>query len=181
MLKTFNIHLTPKINLKILKKNNNFLIYIYNNFYFLKLILDKSSQLFFEENSMTLVIQFKFLKNNNKILENLINDLIFSLNHLWFAKIKFTGKGYKIKRYRPKKSIDFFFYHSHWTVIIFKNLRLIKKHKYKFYISKNNKRKLNLALRMILKIRPVNTYTKRGLRNSRQLILKRTGKKSTYI
>jgi len=73
MLKTFNIHLTPKINLKILKKNNNFLIYIYNNFYFLKLILDKSSQLFFEENSMTLVIQFKFLKNNNKILENLIN------------------------------------------------------------------------------------------------------------
>jgi hypothetical protein len=48
-------------------------------------------------------------------------------------------------------------------------------------MSKCNRRKLNLVIRMVLKIRPINTYTKRGLRNSRQLILKRTGKKSAYI
>jgi hypothetical protein len=58
---------------------------------------------------------------------------------------------------------------------------LIKKHKYKFFLSKNNKRKLNLLKTMVLNIRPINTYTKRGLRSSRQLILKRTGKKSTYV
>lgn len=181
MLKTFNIHLNSKVDLKILKTNTNYFIYIFNKHYFIKLLIDFACQIYYEENSKTIILQFHFLKNKNKIFETLINDLIFSLNHLWFAKIKFTGKGYKVKRFKPKKSIDFFFYHSHWTIIVFKNLRLIKKHKYKFYISKNNKRKLNLVKSMILNVRPVNTYTKRGLRAGRQLILKRTGKKSTYV
>lgn len=182
MLKTFNIHLNQNFNLKILKiKKNSLLVYIFNQYHYFKLILDDSIEIFYEENTMTITIRFNYFKNKNKIIEGLINDLMFSLNHLWFVKIKFNGKGYKIRRYKKKRSIDFFFYHSHWTIIIFKNLRLIKKHKYKFYMSKCNRRKLNLVTRMVLKIRPTNTYTKRGLRNSRQLILKRTGKKSAYM
>jgi hypothetical protein len=82
MLKTFNIHLNPKINLKILKKNSNFLLYIFNQNYFIKILVDFSCQIYYEENSMTIILQFYFLKNKNKIFENLINDLIFSLNHL---------------------------------------------------------------------------------------------------
>jgi hypothetical protein len=113
MLKTFNLHLNPNINLKILKNKNNFLIYIFNKFHFFKLIVDKSVSIFYEENTMTIVLQFNYFKNKNKIIETIINELVFSLNHLWFVKIKFTGKGYKIRRLKKKRSIDFFFYHSH--------------------------------------------------------------------
>jgi len=58
---------------------------------------------------------------------------------------------------------------------------LVKKpHKYKFVILNNNIKTLKTLNQQILKIKPLNVYTKRGLRNFRQIIYKRKGKKSSY-
>lgn len=80
---------------------------------------------------------------------------------------------------RKKKYIKFFFGFSHPTMLFFKNLRLKKTHKYRFCVLKNNQKKLISLSNLVKKIKPINMYTKRGLRNSRQTILKRKGKKNT--
>ena len=70
-----NIVLNNDLKFNVLKKSNktyNFLI-IFNNFYFLKLLLDNDSNIFFLKNLNFLVIRFDFYKNNN--VEVLLNNI----------------------------------------------------------------------------------------------------------
>ena len=91
-----------------------------------------------------------------------------------FNKIKFSGKGYKIKK-NSKQSLILLFNRSHITIIWWKNIILKKLKKYKIYIKYNYK---NLPMvQTILNTRPVNIFTKKGLRNSRQILKKKKGKK----
>jgi hypothetical protein len=53
--------------------------------------------------------------------------------------------------------------------------------KYKYIFKNKNYSKMDLFLKKICKIKPINMYTKRGVRKSKQIIYKRKGKKSTYI
>lgn len=53
--------------------------------------------------------------------------------------------------------------------------------KYKYFLKSNNQQKLNKIAKQICKIKPINMYTKRGIRLGKQIIFKRKGKKSTYV
>jgi hypothetical protein len=53
--------------------------------------------------------------------------------------------------------------------------------KYKYVLKSKNDLKMNLFLKKICNIKPINIYTKRGIRLGKQIIYKRKGKKSTYI
>jgi hypothetical protein len=90
------------------------------------------------------------------------------------TKIKFTGKGYKIKK-NSKNSLVLLFNRSHTTTIWWKNIFLKKLKKYKMYIKYT---KMNTKIiETITNIRPINIFTKKGLRKSRQVLLKKKGKK----
>lgn len=89
-------------------------------------------------------------------------------------KIKFTGKGYKIKK-PTKKSFRFLFNKSHLCVIWWKNVHFKKYKKYKTYIRSINL--INNTVNKILKIRMIDVFTKKGLRLSRSTIYKKKGKK----
>jgi hypothetical protein len=52
--------------------------------------------------------------------------------------------------------------------MIFRNIKVKKPHKYKFVILKNAFNKIKMLGSIITKIKPINVYTKRGLRKSRQ-------------
>lgn len=99
----------------------------------------------------------------------------------FFKKIKFKGKGFRIKFFKKIKIIKFFFGKSHKTFIFLKNINKKKINKYKFYIIGINKQKILKIVEKILKIKKINIYTLRGLRKNRQIIFKRKGKKGTYI
>ena len=53
--------------------------------------------------------------------------------------------------------------------------------KYKYIFKNKNITKMNLFLNKICQIKPINIYTKRGIRKGRQIIFKRKGKIFLWI
>ena len=94
--------------------------------------------------------------------------------------MKFTGKGYKIRKSKAKRSLKFYFGRSHHTYVFSGGLNFKRLSKYRLLLLANNKKRLNRIASLVLQVRPVSRYTKRGLRCTRHFILKRPGKKSTY-
>ena len=98
----------------------------------------------------------------------------------YYRKMRFTGKGYKIRKSRAKQSLKFYFGRSHKTYVFSGGLNFKRLSKYRLLLLANNRKRLNRIASLVLQVRPVNRYTKRGLRCTRHFILKRPGKKSTY-
>lgn len=98
----------------------------------------------------------------------------------YYRKMRFTGKGYKIRKSRAKRSLKLYFGRSHKTYIFSGGLNFKRLSKYRLLLLANNRKRLNRIASLVLGVRPVNRYTKRGLRGAKHFILKRPGKKSTY-
>jgi hypothetical protein len=91
-----------------------------------------------------------------------------------YTKIKFSGKGYKIKKYK-NNSIILMFNRSHITSLWWRGIFLKKLKKYKIYIKYNYLH--TKIISDLINIRSINIFTKKGLRQSRQILLKKKGKK----
>ena len=164
------------------KKNKNDLtIILYNKNISITIACDVSTKLDLE------VYCIKFKKKKNDKLSNLIqgfnevNKYLKTFEIYFFIKIKFKGKGFKIKFTKKIKLIKFFFGRSHMTFVKLKKIKLKKITKYKFLLKSMNLAKLKKNASNITYIKPVNLYTLRGIRVSRQFIHKRKGKKSSYM
>ena len=79
--------------------------------------------------------------------------------------------------------LRFMFGHSHMNVVFVNSnfLKIKRLGKYKYFLKSFNEQNLNKISKKICKIKPINMYTKRGIRISKQIIYKRKGKKSTYV
>lgn len=181
LAKELYINLPPFINYTVIKKNNKFIIYNYNCFFFYQLAQPEDcSWVIIDQETKSFIFKSKTTKNFTNLYVNLLHIFLFSWDSYFFEKIKFKGKGYRIAFQKKKKIMTFYFGHSHDTIFIFRWVLIKKPHKYKFIIINNNLQKLKQLNKNILKIKPLNIYTKRGLRNFRQVIYKRKGKKSSY-
>ncbi len=167
------IYLLPKIYFLTLQKNNNKYIYIYNNnlFFFINIT---NYSFFFKK-----ILNILELKNNYKNISNInisnyLNDFLFSWDYIFNKKIIFSGKGFKIRK--KKNYLFLFFNRSHASLLICNNIIIKKIQKNKILFFYKNWIKYSNTFKNIIQIRPANIYTKRGLRFSRQIILKRKGK-----
>lgn len=122
------------------------------------------------------IINYKW----NKII-NTLNHKMFTFENMFFEKITFKGKGFKLISKKKTNFLHFFFGHSHIKVIFLKKARMKRLSKYKYYFKSKLDQKLKQSARLISNIRPLNIFTKRGLRRNRQVVFKRKGKKSTYV
>ena len=109
-----------------------------------------------------------------------LQQFTYKASLFYYKKLRFTGKGYKIKKSRLKKSFKLYFGHSHKQYIFSGGLRYKKLSKYRILMLTNNRKRLNRVMSLSLGARSLNRYTKRGFRSTRQFILKRPGKKSTH-
>lgn len=155
-------------DLSIFRKNLSIYFYIYNTNYCCFLKTNKTTKIKIRNNKTIEVYNQKQNKINN--FESFIKQ--FALCET--SKIKFTGKGYKIKK-NSKKSLMLLFNRSHITTIWWRNIFIKKLKKYKIYIKCNAVNKK--IIETIINIRSVNIFTKKGLRLSRQVLLKKKGKK----
>ena len=146
-------------------------MYIYNNNYYLIIKIPKNVKL-----NLNGEMCMGLLYNNPHKQTTLcfMGDFLRQFYICNFAKIKFTGKGYKIKK-NSSKSLILLFNRAHITTVWWRNVFIKKLKKYKIYVKYTNKNK-NL-LNTILNTRPINIFTKKGLRKSRQILLKKKGKK----
>jgi len=91
-----------------------------------------------------------------------------------FTKVKFMGKGYKIKK-NNHNNIMLLFNRAHITNIFYKNVFIKKIKKYKLYIACTQ---VNIkVINTIIGIRKINIFTKKGLREARQILQKKKSKK----
>ena len=169
---------TINLNILIIKtKTNTQYLYIYNQFIYY--CHSSALSFFFNENSNCLVLTQLYTPDTANNITFFFKNFWKNWNNFFFQKIKFTGKGYKIKK--KKKSIKFFFGRSHLTIIFFNKTLIKRLTKYKLFFCNKNQNILIKIKKFLNKIRALNIFTKRGLRFMRQNIKKKTGKKSTYM
>lgn len=86
------------------------------------------------------------LDENNKKVDKVLNNYVFSFFFLFFKKVTFKGKGFKLKKTKEKK-FKFFFGHSHPVYFFNFNLvgKRISKYKHVFFCSKYKKLKAILG------------------------------------
>jgi hypothetical protein len=151
-------------NYSIFQKEKYTYIYVYNNYYSCFIKINKKIEVNIQS-SNKITLKSCNLKS--------INAFLYQFLTCNFTKIRFVGKGYKIKK-NCSNNIFLLFNRSHMTNVWYKNIILRKYKKYKIYIR-------HIAawsiVQNILSIRPVNIFTKKGLRTSRQIIYKKKGKK----
>ncbi len=144
-------------------------LYIYNKTYHCMIKINRNLKINLKDN--------KTIEIKKKDSEGIIKTLNLFLKQFYFyefTKIKFTGKGYKIKK-NTSKSMVLLFNRAHTTTLWWKNIFIKKLKKYKMYIKYNYKQLK--VINTILNIRPINIFTKKGLRKSRQILFKKKGKK----
>lgn len=181
-----HIYLPPKINIIVFiknKKNSETLnIVLQNNKKkFLFYVKKNESLLKFDKNTNSIILEKNWLFNSNNKFTNFLLKFFKSWDYFFFAKIKFKGKGFRIRFFKKNKFVKFFFGRSHKTFMFYRKLVLKKISKYKFTIKSINYDQIKNASKLSINIKPMNMYTLRGLRDSKQIIYKRKGKKGTYI
>ena len=145
-------------------------------------MIKKKKNIIFSKNAngFALKLPNKNSIENSKHIEHCISILIKSWVFFFYKKFKFKSKGLKIKR-KKKKYLKFFFWLSHMHIVKIKNckMRRLGKQKYTFICS--NWQYLTKICKRMQKIRKNDLFTKKGMRFGRQIVLKKRGKKSTYI
>lgn len=164
------------------KKENckNINVFIINNNNKFKLTFNKKIVVI-DKWSNSLILQNNVANYLNTKIDNFISNFLKSWNKYFFNKIKFKGKGFRIKFFKKIKLIKFYFGRSHKTFMLLKKIKRKKINKYKFILLSINNNKLKEISKKIIGIKNINLYTMRGLRFSKQIIFKRKGKKGTYI
>lgn len=172
-MRFLNLFIPYNFNYMLLEQKNSKCIYIYNYFFYINIkILNTDIYI----NNNTNIIQYRNIYFNKKInlLVCELYNFIFSLEHSFYKKIKFTGKGFKIKK--KKNNIIYYFNTAHINLLIVRNILIRRLSKNKYIFIKSNKLNLIKISNTVKNIRCNNIFTKRGLRISRQLIVKKKGK-----
>lgn len=180
-LTILKINIPINFNFILIKKFNKIILIIFNEKFKFTLFFKKKNNLKINKNLNTIEYKNNILNSNYYLLNNNFYKFLEKLNNYYFFKIKFKGKGYKIGFYKKKKIINFYFGKSHKSIFIYKNVKIKKLSKYKFILLKNNYNVLKQISYKIVKIKKINEYTNRGLRLSRQIIIKRKGKKGSFV
>lgn len=153
-----------KKKLSIFSKNDKFIyVYIYENNYsiIIKHECKDLKKIFLEINNHEVTF-------NKNILIRFLNQIVIYS----YIKIKFTGKGYKIRKFN--KSAKLMFNRAHRTILWWNNVIIKKIKKYKLYLKYVGDKKF--AFKRICDVRFINFFTKRGLRISRDIVYKKKGK-----
>jgi len=111
---------------------------------------------------------------------NALTNMLFAFQHYFFKKIKFKGKGFRLKIKKQRKICKFLFGHSHIMLFYFKNVKIQKCSKYKFNLKSVNKTVIRKTTLSIVNVKSNNVYTNRGIREGRQIVIRRKGKKGSY-
>ena len=148
-------------NISIFKNHFSYYLYVYSKNYFMLIKINTNPK---KKNNLLCVVI-------TKTIDAFIKQFVIYTNN----KIKFTGKGYKIKK-NHKNNLILLFNRSHITNIFYCNVFLKKIKKYKIYVYGTNDNIYKLV-KALLNVRYINIFTKKGLRSSRQIILKKKSKK----
>ncbi len=164
-------------------KNEKIIQYAHNKHYFygdLNFKNDSYNDVHLDITSQCSLVHKLKTKSKIQAINKLFKLFIWKSILFYYTKIRFTGKGYKIKKIKKKKSFKLYFGRSHFNYVFAGGVNLKRLTKYRLLIIGNNTKKNNIIKRLVCSARPLNKFTKRGLRPLKYFILKRPGKKTNY-
>ena len=167
---------------KVLKKNTNIIIILFIKKLFLTLYVNTLlSDFHINSDSQSYTTKSSDIKNNFKNDFKFLNFFLKNIHTGFFLKIKFIGKGFRIQSFKKKGVINFTFGHSHMYKVFMQKFFFKRLSKYKYFFKTKNIFMLNNLKINLLKIKPLNEYTLRGLRLAKYTVTKRKGRKSPNI
>jgi ribosomal protein L6P/L9E len=176
-------YLPPQWDLLIFKlkqRNNFFLSYAYSISYYFYLPFNFNEVKFYYDNfSKILNVQPFYINNFFALYWCLFKNIFYSFSKVFFKKLKFKGKGYYIYK-TPRNTIGTQFGYSHMTRIFGYNTSLKFTTKTIILIYGINKFDVLIFGKRLFNKRPHNIFTGKGVRFSKQIIYKKTGKISSY-
>lgn len=155
-------------NISVFKRNVLLYLYIYNNLYYCFIKIPQTTKI---KLKTKLILE---ISNKNLIKIDQLKVFLKQFLLCESTKIRFTGKGYKIKK-NTKNSLMLLFNRSHITTLWWKNILVKRLKKYKLFLKYGLVNKG--VVETILNIRYINIFTKKGLRKARQVLFKKKGKK----
>lgn len=114
-------------------------------------------------------------------LNSLNGFFLKSFSSHW-ARVVFRGKGFRLRKFKACNKLTLNFGHSHWAKVVLSLNYFFRKLKRQNYITLFSHYSEVRVFRSIIKqIKPLNVYTKRGLRLKKQFIKRRFGKISQVV
>lgn len=105
--------------------------------------------------------------------------IFYSFTKIFFKKLKFKGKGYYIyKNKRNTIALQFNYSHIRRLYLYFTYIKFLSKTS--ILVFGYTPFTLKLAANALLRMRPLNIFTGKGVRFTRQIIYRKTGKVSSY-
>jgi hypothetical protein len=169
-------------NLVLVRSKSKNVLYVlaYSKIYFLTIpVFTKINLFFYDKNTNQLTITLNYTNNFLILYLSLMTKFSQILIAPIFKKIKFKGKGYYIyKNYRNTITPQFGYSHRLYMYSFFNYVKFLNKTSLVCF-GLTYDTTINVS-RILLGWRPVNIFTGRGVRFSKQVIYKKSGKVSSY-
>lgn len=173
-----SLQITPPIetNITFVSFTKTKIIIIDNGDFFISIFCNNILA-YEESNSITILNQKHIYKN--RLIYNYLKKYLYSWEHWFFVKIKFKGKGYRIRK--KKKLLKFFFWFSHMNLIKVISSKIKKIGKERYILLSTDWNSIRKSAVLIRNVRKNDLFTKRGLRLARQIIIKKKSRKISYM
>lgn len=178
----YRIRVPANLSIYVLKniKKRIYVIKFFNlKYYFLFSIPYDKVFLNFDKISNTLVLSKTLNKFKFNLWIKMLNDILYLFTSFYFKKIKFRGKGYYLYK-NKRNTITPQFGYSHRIYLYSYFTKILFLSKTKVFVFGLNKSDILFSILNIKCKRKINIFTLRGVRFSRQIIYKKTGKVSLY-
>jgi ribosomal protein L6P/L9E len=135
--------------------------------------------IYVSKNASLIQLTTLYTSNFSRLYWGHLNLLFSCLHRPFFLKIKFKGKGYYIyKNKRNTITPQFGYSHRLYLYAYFVSVKFLSKTSiFLFGLLKSDVIKVGLGIKAM---RPINIFTGRGVRFSKQIIYKKVGKVSSY-
>jgi len=178
------IYIPSNWNFIVLKpkslENASVLLYLYTNVYFFKLSLkDPLNSWAVDLATNTFAYKNPYVSSFDQYYKAAIQQVLHSFSRNFFRKLKIKGKGYYIYK-NVRNTVTHQFGHSHRTYIYtyYTTVKFLSKTTVLLFgSSKTDVFSAGLSIRSS---KYINIFTGRGVRFSKQIVYKKTGKVSAY-
>ncbi len=160
--------------------DNKFIFCFFNNVYFFIYPLN----LFFSNWTCSLnpaIFSLYLIHRSNYVRTfwTRLTAIFHSFTKIFFIKLKFKGKGYYIyKNKRNSVALQFNYSHIKRLYFYFTYVKFLSKTSILIYGI--DRRTLITAGDLLMETRPINIFTGKGVRFTRQILYRKTGKVSSY-
>lgn len=181
----FKIHYAPQIisfkipdiwNFLVLSIKSHKMIYMFSDVYFFKIHLRTHFNFFYlNPISNIFSIYHRFRSTYSKLYWYWVRLVSTSFYSMFYKKIKFKGKGYHVFK-NLRNTIVFRFNYAHKLMIYAPWISIKFLSKTSLFFFGINLFDINYSTLEFKTLRPINLFTMKGVRFSKQIIYKKTGK-----